>query len=364
MGSSDVDMVMTDVDTGLTSKKRIKFEVELYGDIVCPWSYLGKKSLDSAIESYSTKHPDDVFDIIWKPFLLWPAAEVSAYDKRAPMVKMVGPARAPGVFARLFSLAAEYGIHFNWDGLVGNSADSHKLVMLAYEIDQKLRNEQEEQFPGQRFQQRNQHSAPPTPDSGLSEAEAPSQTRSILNQTQHAFLEALFYTTLTQGFDPSDRSFLISLALSMDPPLATYPSELVAYLEGEESTRKLGLGLDRSSSHIKTLAAEPRVEHHPVEQQKQQHQNQNSSKKAEERVRNRINMKDDKESANNVNPTPKDSSSKGSPPPPPPPPPQRVINAVPSVIVQGRYRVGGMQKPEVYLRVFEKVREGYLASSS
>ncbi|KAM7224187.1 DSBA-like thioredoxin domain containing protein [Rhypophila decipiens] len=358
MGSSDVDMVMTDVGMALTSKKRIKFEVELYGDIVCPWSYLGKKSLDSAIQSYSTKHPDDVFDIIWKPFLLWPAAEVSAYDKRAPMVKMVGPARAAGVFARLFSLAAEYGIHFNWDGLVGNSADAHKLVMLAYEIDQKLRKEQAEQPGQQQFQQRNQHSAPPTPpDSGLSDAEAPSsQTRSILNQTQHAFLEALFYTTLTQGFDPSDRSFLISLALSMDPPLANYPSELVAYLEGEESTRKLGLGLDRSSSHIKTLAAEPRVEHHPVEhhpveQQKQQHQNQNSSNKKD----------DDKESANNVNPPKDSSSSKGSPPPPPP---QHVINAVPSVIVQGRYRVGGMQKPEVYLRVFEKVREGYLASSS
>ncbi|KAM7191575.1 hypothetical protein V8F33_008807 [Rhypophila sp. PSN 637] len=281
---------MTAVDTTLTSKKRIKFEVELYGDTVCPWSYLGKKSLDSAIQSYSTKHPDDVFDIIWKPFLLWPTAEVSAYDKRAPMVKMVGPARAPGVFARLISTAAEYGIHFNWDGLVGNSADSHKLVMLAYEIDQKLRKAQEQ--PGQQFQLKNQHSAPPTLDSGLSAEEAPSQTPSILNQTQHAFLEALFYTTLTQGFDPSDRSFLISLALSMDPPLATYPSELVSYLDSEESTRKLGL--DRKGS---------------------------------------------------------------------PPPPQHVINAVPSVIVQGRYRVGGYQKPEVYLRVFEKVREGYLNSS-
>lgn len=60
-----------------TNKTKIQFKIEIYGDVVCPWCYLGKKSLDAAIETHTAKYPDDVFDIVWKPFILWPLAEVS-----------------------------------------------------------------------------------------------------------------------------------------------------------------------------------------------------------------------------------------------------------------------------------------------
>lgn len=70
----DVDIADTVVPRNV---KSIIFEVEMYGDTICPWCYLGKKSVDRAIETYASKHPEDVFDIIWKPFILWPTAKVS-----------------------------------------------------------------------------------------------------------------------------------------------------------------------------------------------------------------------------------------------------------------------------------------------
>ncbi|KAK3316131.1 hypothetical protein B0H66DRAFT_478352, partial [Apodospora peruviana] len=123
---------------GVNKPRRIKFDVEIYADTVCPWCYIGKKSLDSAIDTYTTRYPDDVFDIAWRPFILWPNMAISAYDKLSPIVKMFGPVRAPGVFERLEANGLEQGIRFQWRGRMGNSIDSHKLIMLAQEKDRAI----------------------------------------------------------------------------------------------------------------------------------------------------------------------------------------------------------------------------------
>lgn len=54
-----------------------KFEIEVISDTVCPWSYIGKKNLDRAIATWKAAHPDDEFEIIWRPFYLSPKARVS-----------------------------------------------------------------------------------------------------------------------------------------------------------------------------------------------------------------------------------------------------------------------------------------------
>jgi len=54
-----------------------KFKVDIYADTVCPWCYINKKSIDAAIEKHQARHPEDEFDLVWRPYLLYPNAKVS-----------------------------------------------------------------------------------------------------------------------------------------------------------------------------------------------------------------------------------------------------------------------------------------------
>lgn len=51
--------------------------IQTFSDTVCPWSYIGKKNLDKAIEAYKEQHPDVNFEVTWNPFYLHPEAKIS-----------------------------------------------------------------------------------------------------------------------------------------------------------------------------------------------------------------------------------------------------------------------------------------------
>lgn len=54
-----------------------RFTVDVYADTVCPWCYIGKKSLDTAIEKHRKLYPEDEFQLNWRPYILFPNAKVS-----------------------------------------------------------------------------------------------------------------------------------------------------------------------------------------------------------------------------------------------------------------------------------------------
>lgn len=51
--------------------------IQTFSDTVCPWSYIGKKNLDNAIDMYKQAHPEVDFEVTWNPFYLNPEAKVS-----------------------------------------------------------------------------------------------------------------------------------------------------------------------------------------------------------------------------------------------------------------------------------------------
>lgn len=51
--------------------------IQTFSDTVCPWSYIGKKNLDKAIDAYRDQHPDVDFEVTWNPFYLHPEAKIS-----------------------------------------------------------------------------------------------------------------------------------------------------------------------------------------------------------------------------------------------------------------------------------------------
>lgn len=56
--------------------------IQTFSDTVCPWSYIGKKNLDKAIDAYKDQHPEVDFEVTWNPFYLHPEAKISG---KAPL---------------------------------------------------------------------------------------------------------------------------------------------------------------------------------------------------------------------------------------------------------------------------------------
>ncbi|OTB09506.1 hypothetical protein M426DRAFT_316049 [Hypoxylon sp. CI-4A] len=109
------------------SRETTHFTLEFIVDIICPYCYIGLKNLDAAIEAYRASHPEATFEITCSPFLLDPLALRSAYDKAANHIL---PARSLEDWA---GLGEPVGINFAWKGRSGSTRDAHKLLRLALE---------------------------------------------------------------------------------------------------------------------------------------------------------------------------------------------------------------------------------------
>jgi predicted DsbA family dithiol-disulfide isomerase len=64
---------------------RIVIRVQAYGDVCCPWCWMGKRSLEQAAEASNVD-----LDLTWKPFQLNPEAPVEGEDKMEAMLKKYG----------------------------------------------------------------------------------------------------------------------------------------------------------------------------------------------------------------------------------------------------------------------------------
>lgn len=147
--------------------------------------------------------------------------------------------------------AAALGLAINWDGLCGNTRDSHVLLLLAQKLQQQKQLQQQE-------------------GGGKS-------NNDLLRETQ----DALFHGAFHRGRDVSDRAFLAEVALEVG--LCGTEDEVLARLD-EDGVRTEADALDKRAKEVVG------------------------------------------------------------------------ITAVPSYVVQGRYRVGGQQESEVFLRLFDRIR--------
>jgi len=48
------------------------YTIDFYGETSCPWCYIGKRHLDSAVDTFKARHPDASFQVTWKPYYLVP----------------------------------------------------------------------------------------------------------------------------------------------------------------------------------------------------------------------------------------------------------------------------------------------------
>jgi len=110
------------------------FIISIISDTVCPWCFVGKRRLERAISQYRTKHPSasaDTFSITWLPYYLNPSAPKHGTDKRQHYYLKFGEARANAIFSMLSDVGKGEGIKFSFDGKMGSTRDSHRIIQLA-----------------------------------------------------------------------------------------------------------------------------------------------------------------------------------------------------------------------------------------
>ena len=101
--------------------------IEVWSDIVCPWCYIGKRRLETALASF-----DHDVEVEWKSFQLDPSfprgKAIPVYDALAEKFGG-GRDQVREMTARVTALAEVEGLHYDYDhGIMVNTFDAHRLA--------------------------------------------------------------------------------------------------------------------------------------------------------------------------------------------------------------------------------------------
>jgi predicted DsbA family dithiol-disulfide isomerase len=113
-----------------------ELRIDVWSDIACPWCYVGKRRLESALREFP--HADDV-KVVWHAFELDPSAPAErdpAVSHAERLAKKYGMTveQAQRNSDRLRDVAKGEGLAFDFDHIrSGNMFDAHRLVHLGKE---------------------------------------------------------------------------------------------------------------------------------------------------------------------------------------------------------------------------------------
>ncbi|MFN3892644.1 MAG: DsbA family protein [Beijerinckiaceae bacterium] len=113
------------------SDEKKKVTVDIVSDVVCPWCYIGKRRLESAL----AMAPDLDVDLRWRPFQLDSTIPQGGISRREYVERKFGADRAATVYDRVRAVGAEVGIPFAFDKITRspNTLDAHRLLRWALE---------------------------------------------------------------------------------------------------------------------------------------------------------------------------------------------------------------------------------------
>jgi predicted DsbA family dithiol-disulfide isomerase len=115
----------------------MNFQIDVISDVVCPWCFIGKRNLESALETWRAKHPDETPTVRWHPFQLNPDLPTGGVPRKQYLEnKFGGPERAKEIYARVIDAGKRAGIHFAFDDIEvqPNTIDAHRLMHHAGEL--------------------------------------------------------------------------------------------------------------------------------------------------------------------------------------------------------------------------------------
>ncbi|HTP46474.1 MAG TPA: DsbA family oxidoreductase [Casimicrobiaceae bacterium] len=108
--------------------------VDVVSDVVCPWCYIGKRKLATALAELRRTEPALGARVRWHPFQLNPDMPAGGMPRTAYLeAKFGGRDRANDVYARVRQVGEQVGIPFAFDRieLQPNTLDAHRLIAWA-----------------------------------------------------------------------------------------------------------------------------------------------------------------------------------------------------------------------------------------
>lgn len=119
-------------------------KIEIWSDIMCPFCYIGKRQLESAL----TEFPNDEFEIEWKSFQLDPTiTPQSGKDVFTFLAERKGISveESKEMHKGVTERAKSVGLDYNFDKtVISNSLEAHRIIQLAKT--KNLGDEMEENF--------------------------------------------------------------------------------------------------------------------------------------------------------------------------------------------------------------------------
>jgi predicted DsbA family dithiol-disulfide isomerase len=113
-------------------------KISVISDVVCPWCYIGKRRLESAINKLSDKY---TFEVEYFPFELNPQTPEKGVDQKEYLTeKFGGEERYSQLIGNVTNVASKDGLTFRYDlqSVSPNTRKAHRLVQLAREDGKQL----------------------------------------------------------------------------------------------------------------------------------------------------------------------------------------------------------------------------------
>ncbi|WP_202703581.1 DsbA family protein [Flavobacterium sp. UGB4466] len=106
-------------------------KIEIWSDIMCPFCYIGKRQLETALAEF----PNDEFEIEWKSFQLDPTIEAQT-DKDVYTFlaerKGISVEQSIEMHKGVVEHAKSVGLDYHFDkAIVSNSLSAHRIIQLA-----------------------------------------------------------------------------------------------------------------------------------------------------------------------------------------------------------------------------------------
>ena len=113
--------------------------IDIVSDVVCPWCYIGKRHVESAVAQWKVANPDGEVSVRWHPFQLNPDLPLEGTDRKGYLeAKFGGPQRATEIYARVAAAGRNAGLDLNFDGIKRqpNTLTAHALIAYAQKVDE------------------------------------------------------------------------------------------------------------------------------------------------------------------------------------------------------------------------------------
>lgn len=110
-------------------------EIEIWSDVLCPFCYVGKRKLETALQDFPNK---DKVKITWRSFQLDPdfqAGKAQGYTSYLQARKGWSDVQVQQILSQVTDMAGKAGLDFHFEkAVVANSHNAHQLLHFAKSV--------------------------------------------------------------------------------------------------------------------------------------------------------------------------------------------------------------------------------------